>query len=288
MSGVLLLAGSLLSGTVFCAEDGAAAGEPAKKWSHSSELSLVSTSGNAETSTFGLRHESIRSWTKGELSLKVGGIRTETTSITRFAVGTEENYVGFEIKDKEVSVETYYLKGRYNRKITERLFWYAALGWDRNIPAGIENRYMVDGGVGNIWADGERFKFSTDYALTYTDRTETYEDPRAPSQFVGALVGLDLMKKFGKVGQYDLGLDLGANLEETSDWDGVWTNAISVTMTKKLGLKIGLDFHYRNKPALDLVPLIGIPDPEEPVIAIVPLERESLDTYFTTALVVNF
>ena len=51
----------------------------------------------------------------------------------------------------EKTAENYYLRGRYDRNITERFFWYGGVGWDRNEFAGIKNRMTVFGGVGNLW-----------------------------------------------------------------------------------------------------------------------------------------
>jgi hypothetical protein len=50
-------------------------------------------------------------------------------------------------------VEQYFVEGRVELTISERFFWNAGTSWDRNHDAGIRNRYVSFGGVGNVWAD---------------------------------------------------------------------------------------------------------------------------------------
>ena len=79
--------------------------------------------------------------------LKLGGIKVKTTTTTVYAVGTADAV--FEDKVTDTTAENYFLTGRYDRNISPKFFWFAGAGWDRNIPAGIQNRYVGFGGVGN-------------------------------------------------------------------------------------------------------------------------------------------
>jgi hypothetical protein len=72
----------------------AAAQTPAATgWKFSGQLTGVWTSGNAESSTFGLGSTLRRVGRAGELKLEAGGIRTDASKTTRRAVGTADAYV---------------------------------------------------------------------------------------------------------------------------------------------------------------------------------------------------
>ena len=82
-----------------------------------------------------------------------------------------------------------YLVGRdYERKISAAWFWNAGASWYRDDDAGILNRYLVFGGVGNTWADNRRRRFVTSYGVSYTDREEQEPDPEKDRRFAGTRV----------------------------------------------------------------------------------------------------
>ena len=57
-------------------------------WSGAAELTLVLTAGNTETSTLGVRSEVARTWEDSALLIEMGAVRTESTTLTRKAIGT--------------------------------------------------------------------------------------------------------------------------------------------------------------------------------------------------------
>src|SRR5262249_6009720 len=96
---------------------------PGPKWSDSAELGYVATSGNAETSTFGLKNSLVREHDKSRFEVKLGGIRVVTTDKNIFAVGTATDFESIDGNPK-TTAESYYLNGRYDRKITQRFYWF--------------------------------------------------------------------------------------------------------------------------------------------------------------------
>ena len=71
----------------------------------------------------------------------------------------------------------YTANSRYGRTFTERTFWYFGANWERNEDAGIEDRYIAEAGVGNVWIDNDDITLATRYAATYTDETlDTTDD----------------------------------------------------------------------------------------------------------------
>ena len=262
-------------------------------WSDVADFSLVATDGNAETETLGFKNKLLRRWKKAVFELNAGGIRAESTTVSRlFAVGPNASNFNVTRETRtEKTAENYYLNGKYGRTITERFFWYTGAGWDRNEFAGIKNRYAASGGGGNIWVDEEKVHFLTDYALTYTDQEDVVEDPNVDDTFPGFRFSWTYKHDFTETTTYGNDLILDANLDESDDWRGNMINWVAVNINSHLALKVSLQWLYDNLPSLGEVPLFdadpdagGVEQPDSPVL----VELDDLDTLFTISLVVNF
>ena len=263
---------------------------PEKGWKDTAEFSYVVTSGNSETQTLGFKDKLWRRWERSAFELSLGGVRAESTTTTEiFATGTENNFDISERRETDVTAENYYLNGRYDRKITDRFFWFGGAGWDRNRPAGINNRYAGAGGVGNIWVDRETVKFRTDYSITYTKQENVVEDPGFDDTFTGARISYAYVHKFGKATIYTSDLALDDNLEETPDYRANMINAVAVSMSSRLALKVSLQWLFDNRPSFREVDLLTAPPGQGGVlIGTVLDELDKLDTIFTSSLMVNF
>src|SRR5262249_25147691 len=129
-----------------------AAGE--EHWKDSAELSYVVTAGNSRTNTLGFKNKLWRKWERSAFELNAGGVRAEATTITdEFAVGTTNTFSVTKQRTTDLTAESYYLNGRYDRKITDKFIWFGLAGWDRNRFSGIDNRYTGAAGLGNLWVD---------------------------------------------------------------------------------------------------------------------------------------
>ena len=162
---------------------GSAYGDEEKKlgWKDTAEFSLVATDGNSESASLGFKNTLARQREKSTVTLRVGGVRVETTTFDRTAV----NGLVTETKTSETTAENYYANGRYNRNISDTLFWYAGGGWERNEPSGIKNRYVAEGGVGNVWRDDDDLKFKTTYGATYTIQKDVVPNPAVDETYLG-------------------------------------------------------------------------------------------------------
>ncbi|MBP7146374.1 MAG: DUF481 domain-containing protein [Acidobacteria bacterium] len=276
--GLLALAGAVLP---LCAQD------QAPGWTGSAELSYVMTQGNTETSTLGMKANTSRKLNGSELTFRAAAVRAETTAFDRFAIGfDDDDFRVIENSDSNTSAEAYMLSGRYDRKLTERLLWYAGLGWERNRFAGIENRSVAETGLGHIWYDTETRKLRTSYALTYTDQEDVIETPDSVGTFLGARLTGEYMQKFGQATTFQSTLILDDNLDETDDFRGDWTNSLAVSMSKVLALKVSVQWLYDNVPAFQGIPLYDPKTGEQ--LDTVPFQLDELDTIFTTSLVLTF
>ena len=128
-------------------------------WSSDTELSVVVTEGNAAAQTFGFKNTVRRTWDSSRLRARFDGVRSMATierSLLvrpgfRFPIGGQsEDFDTVMIEPNlEPDVEQYLVEGRFDRDITEHVFWNVGSSWDRNNEAGILNRVTVFGGFGN-------------------------------------------------------------------------------------------------------------------------------------------
>jgi len=260
---------------------------PEKKlgWQDKAELALVLVAGNSETSTFGFRNLLSRIWTDAELHFEVSGLRTETATITATPVGTSaDDFVLQENSESALTAENYLVRAKYDRALRPRLFAFGTGGWDRNVFAGIENRYNAAGGIGNIWRDTEDFRFRTDYGISVTHQIPTIG---SNVTFAGLRLSADLLRKLTPSTTLTHLTITEENLDDTDDFRLDSLTAVAVTMTERLALQVSLKFLFDNVPSFveaDLLsPITGLP-----VGILVPVQADKLDTLFNVALVVNF
>ena len=133
---------ALLMTLACCLAAGAplSADEETTGWTDTAEVSFVATDGNSSSSSLGFKNVATKSWEKSLLTLKASGIRVKSESGSSVA----EDLGGGDFRvidpDSELTAEAYQANARYDHKISERMFWFGGLGWDRNEFAGVENR----------------------------------------------------------------------------------------------------------------------------------------------------
>ena len=257
---------------------------PEPGWYDTAELTYVSTGGNSEGETLGFKN-SLRKVMEGALfTLEAGALRVESTSISRFArriEGGEERFAFGEDKTSEVTAENYHLRGRYDRYVTNRLFWHLGASWERNEFAGFTERITGAAGIGNLWWQEEDGHFRTDYGLTWTRQDDIVDNLGIDDSFFGLRLGYDYLNQLTGTTSFSSILIVDANLDETDDLRADFTNAVAVSMTERLALKASLQLLYDHLPALVAVPVLGS---ERTVLA----ELDELDSLFTVALVIDF
>ena len=81
-------------------------------WENSTELSFVSTGGNASSSILGLKSTLTATGGRSAFKIEVGGIRGETTFRTRTATGSATNFTVDETTNSQLTAENYFARGR--------------------------------------------------------------------------------------------------------------------------------------------------------------------------------
>lgn len=275
-NGLILLSMFLLS---LLGPAGVGAQEESTGWKNTTELTLVMTGGNATARTLGFKSTLDYLWPRAAFQLSGGGVRTESGTVTRTATGTPSNFSVSETTDTETTAENYFLKGRFDRNLTDDAFLFAGAGWDRNTFAGVDNRYGFVTGAGRTWFADDSRKLKTDLGLTYTIQDDVVENPDIDDSFLGLRGSYDYFRQLTGTTGFISVLVADQNLNETDDFRADWTNSVAVSMSNRLALKTSLQILYDKSPALVAVPL-----GEDQVLT--PLGE--VDTVFTVAIVASF
>ena len=256
-------------------------------WSDTAELTVVFAGGNAEASTIGFKNELTRGWESRDLVVGLGALRAESTVFARTAVGVSP--ASFQVTKDSVTAltaESYYARGQYDHELNAGTFWYAGTGWERNTFAGIQNRYTWGGGLGNTWIDDDTSTFKTEYGVTYTLQDNVAETGDGNDTFGGLRLSYDYRRQLTATTEFTSVLVADENLQDTDDFRTDLTNAIAVSMTSRLALKVSWQLLYDNLPSLVGIPLTdvgGLPTGDT-VFA----RLDTVDNLLTFALVANF
>jgi len=145
-------------------------------WKATAELSFVVTGGNTSTSAFSLGTSFTRKWTNDSLLFKSYILKSNSTTTTRIARGTEADFSIIEETIKRIVAENYLLAGQYDRRISKKFSGQVGLNWDRNRFAGVDNRVMFTTGFGYAWVEKAQTQVRTAASLTYTLRQYVGQD----------------------------------------------------------------------------------------------------------------
>jgi len=252
-------------------------------WKATAEVSYVVTGGNTSTSAFSLGTSFVRKWANDSLQFKSYVLRSNATTTTRTARGTETDFDVLEERVERLVAENYLLAGQYDRRVSKKLAAQAGLSWDRNRFAGVDDRVMFTMGFGYSWVEKERTQVKTDAGMTYTLRQYVGQDTNS---FAGFRINLAAVQKVLESSSLSTQFIYDENLKKMTDWRFDWTNSVTASISKSLALKTSLRMIYTHLPAQQGLPLF---DPEglpTGLTVFVPLKK--LDTFLTTSIVINF
>lgn len=224
-------------------------------WENSTELSFVSTGGNSSTSTLGLKSALIATGGRNVFKIELGGIRGETHLRTLTATGTATDFTVNETTVSQLTAESYFVRGRYDRAIASG-YVFSGAGWDRNTFAGVHNRYALVVGLGKTWVESETSRFKTDLAPTYTIQKDVDPAADADEGFGGVRLSMDVMRQFSASAEFSSTLVVDENVEDTEDLRADWINSLTVSLAERLAFKTSFQLLFDNQPALLSVMLL--------------------------------
>ncbi|MFQ5529576.1 MAG: YdiY family protein [Gemmatimonadota bacterium] len=257
--------------------------QPSPGWSDNAELSFVLTAGNSESSSFGLRNTLARLFDKSTLKLDAGGIRVESGTTRRSAIGTGQNdFTVSESTDRETTAENYFAELRYDLQLSERTYVYASGGWTRNRFAGVDNRWTGAAGFGINLIKTDRGSFDVDLGLTVASEDRLI----GPTESFGGLrFGWGYSRQLTESTAFASTLAVNENLSDTDDLRADFDNSIAVAISSVLALKTGVKILYDKQPALESIELFDAPGGSMIGTVVAPLDE--VDTQVTVSLVVS-
>jgi len=221
----------------------------------SADVSYVLTSGNSSSSSLGFKGDVTRRFVKHSIGFVAGGIRASSSTDARIAVGTRLDFE-VQVPESAPTAEAYYGRGRYDYKLSDRLYYTLGGGWERNRFSGIENRWVVDTGLGYIFLNNARTSFRGAAGITYTSEDYTVSDSQDGS-FMGARVGWDFRQQLFSATTFSHSFigDQGFEDSAARRFDAQF--GLHVAMSSKLGLKVNWRILYNNLPPSTEIPLFG-------------------------------
>lgn len=255
-------------------------------WFYTAELTFVLTAGNAGSSTLGAGAGVRDTRERAELRLRAAGLRTETSRTTRTAVGTATDFDVVERSDSEVTAESYSVHARYDRNLSSELYAFAASGWERNTFAGFDSRLSFGAGAGKTWFERETSRFKTDVGLTLTVQNDVVEQEDEAQTFAGVRAGWEYARRITETTEFESVLVVDENLDDTDDLRADFTNSLTLTISRALALRTGVQLLWDHQPSLVEIPLEATDGTPAGTTVRAPLDE--LDTRLTVALVASF
>jgi putative salt-induced outer membrane protein YdiY len=283
-AGILALASAL----VVLGSSTAAGQNAAFAWENATEFSYVTTSGNAFSTTLGLKSTLDGKSDLTALKFELGGIRAASSFTDRFALANGSG--GFtitEVTRTEQSAENYFARTRLDRNLGENNFFaFGGAGWERNTFAGFNNRFSFVAGVGDAWVDTDRTLVKTDIGGTYTIQKDVTPPPGASEGFGGLRATIELRRALSETTEFKSTMVADENLSNTQDLRVDWTSSLSVALSEGLAFSTSYRLLFDNDPARIGVPVLdapnGSPTGTETLVA-----SSGTDGFLTVSLVIK-
>ena len=255
--------------------------EPKLGPANSAELGVVIATGNARSTSVGLRNVYTYRWPNALLRWESGWLRAASRDGDRFAVETAS---GFDIIEPDTKVDTHRLfsKLHYQRQVSPRTDWFADFDAARDEPSNINRQFVLAGGLGTTWTKTDRLTFRTAYGISYTDEDLVVE---GANRFAGYRLYYGLKALLTSTTAAESELTFDGSFETSDDVRTDWLNGISVAINSRMALKTSVRMLFRNLPALEALELRT---PAGAVVGAVNVEKKKVDTNLTTSLVITF
>jgi hypothetical protein len=249
--------------------------------SDSAELSLIVATGNARSTSLGVRNVYTYRWADAELGWEAGWLQAASRDGDRYAVSTTG---GFEIVEPETAVdsERLFSKLHYQRQLSKRLDWFTNFDAVRDAPSNINRQFVFAAGLGTTWWKTDRGLFRTAYGLSYTSEDLDLE---GSNQFAGYRLAYALKAPLGAAAAFQSELTFDGSFETADDIRTDWLNSVAVAVNAKIALKSSIRMLFRNLPALEE---LDLQDPAGAVIGTVRVLKKNVDLNLTTSLVITF
>ncbi len=225
---ICLFAAALASVPAF-AEEAPEAEAPEPLWTGNAALSYVSTTGNTDTSSFGLDFSFVRRPTPWGFEAYGLFNRAEDTG--------------------DLTAERYLAGVRGTRALNDRWNLFGGLSGEKDEFAGFDLRTMLEAGATYKAVDNGKFFLSFDGGLTYTD--EDRIEPEPDTSFMGGLAAVHFAWTFSETAKLIQDLTYYPNFDDSADWRLESITALEASLTDLFGLRLSYEYRFRNEPIGD-------------------------------------
>ncbi len=210
-------------------EAGDAEETPEPMWKSSLGLAYIGTSGNSETSSFGLDFSTERQPTPWGLKIDGKFNRNEDNNV--------------------LTAERYYLGGRAMRALSDRWEVFAGLSGEKDEFIGYDLLLIAEAGATYKALVGPKHFLNFDFGVTWTD--ENRIEPEPDVDYLGAVLGLDYEWKITDNASLTEVLRYYPNFDTSSDWRLTSETGLQTAVNSWLAVKLGYEVRYRNEPIGD-------------------------------------
>lgn len=264
------------------------ADEPKKPWSDVAEFGFVMTSGNADGTNLAFTNKFKYVWSDAELTFDAAALHAEST--TREITNPAPYGAAVVTDTTATTASSYGLALMYRKNISERLFWYSGVSWFQNFFAGIDDRYILGGGIGYTFLTTKRHLFKGELGLDLTRQDPLGNPPPSELEtidYVAIRGTLNYEYKISEKSKLTEDLNFIENLDTTSAWRANSITALTAGFTDNLALKMSYTVMYSNEPPVKVVAPDAVPAPP-PAAEDALYTYEKTDTILSVTLVVNF
>jgi len=199
---------------------------PPPLWTGSLGFSYLATSGNSESQSIGLTATAARQPTPWGLEAQVLANRAESEGDKT----AERTLAGLRAK----------------RALGDRLQLFAGTSYERDVFAGFDSRFVLEGGA--IWRglSGPVHELDLDVGLVWTD-----EQPSSGAGFdyLGALAGLTYTWKVNTVATFRERLVVYPSFDDSDDWRLRSDLGLEAALASSWALRVGYLYTRDNLPA---------------------------------------
>lgn len=191
-----------------------------KKWTHSTGAGLTITSGNTETTTASLSHNSAWESGKNKFTLSLTG-----------AYGVQEKTDSVGNKDKTEFVNNFNEKAQFNRNFTDSFYWYVNETAEIDKIVNLEYRLMIGPGLGYNIIKKDPFKLDFELGAVYIN--QKFEDKDSDDNVSGRIAekfawkissnsnlwfNAEVLINFEDTDDYRANLELGIDVKINENW----------------------------------------------------------------------
>ena len=261
-------------------------------WSGQANLNLAGSYGNAGSGSLGLSAEAARETDRLRVALDGGLLRMSTDLITRQAFGSPDDFSVDRTVTSQTSADRSHLRVRVAESSRENgaagLRFFAAAGWERDAPAGVNSRYDFTVGVGRGWGqarDGGRRPFEVGAGLSAVHQRDEVADPEVGAGSLGLRMDVRAETRY-RAAELALVSASTWNLRNTEDLRFDVTASVAFPLSRRLAFRTSMQTLFDSHPSLERLSLFDAPG--RPAIGTVAVPRGRTDLILLAALALGF